>query len=319
MVTDTDLDYQLRWIQSQAAGLREGVFGPQSVTWRIDREAAIFLGAGRALLLQLAHPWVATAIAEHSTTLADPIGRFHRTFDFMFTFVFGSLDQAMAASRRLHRRHAGIKGVLPISAGPFAAGSGYNANDAAALMWVHATLIETALVAHDLVLAPLSEGDRDLYYAESKVFAALFGIPQEMLAHDWTAFAAYNKTMCGSEILTVTPAARAIADQLLINGAKPWLRVPRWYRAVTAHLLPERLRADFGLTYGGAERRTAETAIRRIRTVYPRLPLRARMVGPYQEAISRIAGREHPDIATRVANRLWIGRATLDRGQTLRV
>ncbi len=90
-----------------------------------------------------------------------------------------------------------IKGVMPDAAGPFAAGSGYLANDAAAMMWVHATLIETALVAHDLVLPPLSEGDRDRYYAESKVFAALFGIPQEMLPQDWTAFAAYNRT-CGA-------------------------------------------------------------------------------------------------------------------------
>ncbi len=125
--------------------------------------------------------------------------------------------------------------------------------------------------------------------------------------------------MWGSDTLTVTPAARAIADQLLIKGAQPWLRVPRWYRAVTAHLLPERLRADFGLTYGEAERRTAEAAIRRIRAMYSRLPQRVRFVGPYQEAIGRIAGREHPDIGTRMSNRLWIGRATLDRGQTLRV
>ena len=59
-----------------APGEMEGVFGPDSLTWRIDREALTFLGAGRALLLQLAHPWVAAAIAEHSKTIDDPIGRF---------------------------------------------------------------------------------------------------------------------------------------------------------------------------------------------------------------------------------------------------
>ena len=69
----------------------------------------MFLGAGRALLLQLAHPWVAAAIAEHSRTFDDPIGRFHRTFGVVFSMVFGSLDQAIAAARRLHRRHAAIR------------------------------------------------------------------------------------------------------------------------------------------------------------------------------------------------------------------
>jgi uncharacterized protein (DUF2236 family) len=73
------------------------------VTWRIDREAAIFLGAGRALLLQLAHPWIAAAIDPHSRTFADPIGRFHRTFGVVFTMVFGDLDESLSAARQLHR------------------------------------------------------------------------------------------------------------------------------------------------------------------------------------------------------------------------
>ena len=90
-----------------------------SLTWRVDREAAIFLGAGRALLLQLAHPWVAAAISEHSRTFADPVGRFHRTFNITFTMVFGTLDQALAASRRLHRRHAAVTGILPQAAGRY--------------------------------------------------------------------------------------------------------------------------------------------------------------------------------------------------------
>ncbi len=100
---------QLKSVRVLAFGEREGVFGPASVIWRVDREAAMFLGAGRALLLQLAHPWVAAAIAEHSRTFDDPIGRFHRTFGVVFSMVFGSLDQAIAAARRLHRRHAAIR------------------------------------------------------------------------------------------------------------------------------------------------------------------------------------------------------------------
>ncbi len=80
MVSASDLESALDRVRANAAGPVAGVFGPDTVTWRIDREAVIFLGAGRALLMQLAHPWVAAAIAEHSKTFADPIGRFHRTF-----------------------------------------------------------------------------------------------------------------------------------------------------------------------------------------------------------------------------------------------
>src|SRR4249920_3695614 len=113
LVFEDDLESSLDTVCKAAAGPGEGIFGPASLTWRIDREAGIFLGAGRALLLQLAHPWVAAAIAEHSRTFADPIGRFHRTFEVVFTMVFGSLDQALAAAQRVHQRHAMIVGLLP--------------------------------------------------------------------------------------------------------------------------------------------------------------------------------------------------------------
>src|SRR5262249_51011460 len=118
-----DLEEQLATIRALVPGEAEGPFGPASVTWHVDREAAIFLGAGRALFLQLAHPWVAAAISEHSRTSTDPIGRFHRTFGVVFGMVFGSLEQAFAAARRLHRRHAAIQGFLLAAVGPFAAGS----------------------------------------------------------------------------------------------------------------------------------------------------------------------------------------------------
>src|ERR1700727_3400337 len=67
-----------------------GFFGPGSITWRVNRESAVFLGAGRAALLQLAHPWVATALIQHSNLLSSPIARFHNTFRVVFTMIFGT-------------------------------------------------------------------------------------------------------------------------------------------------------------------------------------------------------------------------------------
>src|SRR3954451_15185086 len=160
VVSGSDLELALDHVRADMAGPIAGVFGPDTLTWRIDREAVIFLGAGRALLLQLAHPWVSAAIAEHSQTLVDPIGRFHRTFNVMFTIVFGTLDQALAAARRLHRRHAAVVGVMPTAAGPFAQGSAYFANDVGALCWVYATLVDTALAARALVLPALNSDER---------------------------------------------------------------------------------------------------------------------------------------------------------------
>ena len=313
IISEADLEHELRIVRSAAAGGQAGIFGPDSAIWHIDREAAVFLGAGRALLLQLAHPQVAAAIAQHSRSLTDPVGRFHRTFSIVFTMVFGTTDQALAAARRLHRRHTAIGGTLAEDVGDFAAGSPYCANDVAALRWVHATLIDTALVAYQLVNPPLSARDRECYYADTRRFAALFGIPQSALPQSWADFAGYFDDMFSSETLAASSAARRIAAEL-VSGAGTRLRAPFWYRALTASLLPPRLRDAFELPYGPSELRSVERALSVFRHVHPWVPARLRYVAPYHEALARLAGRGRPAPLTRLLNRFWIGRSSMAIG-----
>jgi uncharacterized protein (DUF2236 family) len=311
-VSAAEFERSLDLVRASAAGAREGVFGPASMTWRVDREAAVFLGAGRALLLQLAHPWVAAAVADQSRVFADPVGRFHRTFGVTFTMVFGSLEQALAVARKLYQRHEAVTGVLPQSAGPFAAGSSYQANQVDALRWVHATLVETALLAHELVLPKLTDDERERYWSEARLYAALFGIPPDSLPSDWASFLAYGDAMVASDVLTVSPAARDIAQQIF-SGRVTGIRPPLWYRALTAQLLPERLREAFELPLGDAERQSAARALVWMRRIYPSLPRWLRTVGPCQEAEERLKGRDRPSLATRGLNRLWIGRPSMGR------
>jgi uncharacterized protein (DUF2236 family) len=311
-VSAAEFERSLDLVRASAAGAREGVFGPASMTWRVDREAAVFLGAGRALLLQLAHPWVAAAVADQSRVFADPVGRFHRTFGVTFTMVFGSLEQALAVARKLYQRHEAVTGVLPQSAGPFAAGSSYQANQVDALRWVHATLVETALLAHELVLPKLTDDERKRYWSEARLYAALFGIPPDSLPSDWASFLAYGDAMAASDVLTVSPAARDIAQQIF-SGRVTGIRPPLWYRALTAQLLPERLREAFELPLGDAERQSAARALVWMRRIYPSLPRWLRTVGPCQEAEERLKGRDRPSLATRGLNRLWIGRPSMGR------
>jgi uncharacterized protein (DUF2236 family) len=308
MVAPEDLEIELRFVREHAAGETAGVLGPNSITWRIDREAALFLGAGRALLLQLAHPWVAAAVAQHSSVFADPVGRFPPTFKTMFTMVFGSLDQALGVARRLHRRHAAVTGALPHQAGSFPAGSRYWANETSALLWVHATLVDTALMAHELVLPPLTPQERDRYYAESRLSAGLFGIPQESQPPTWEDFRIYMDGMLDSDVLTVLPEARMMATQLF--AGRGLLRPPGWYAALTAEMLPPRLRDEFQLPCDAAARRRASSALAWIRRLYPYLPSRLRYVGPYQQAVARLSGAD-PDYLSQAVNLFWIGQKSL--------
>ena len=308
-VSADDLKQRLANLQRSSPDPSRGLFGPDSVSWKVNRESALFLAATRAALLQLAHPWVAAAIAQHSKTFHDPIARFHQTFRIMFTMSFGSLDQAFAAARQLHRRHLGIRGTLPEGAGRFVSGTSYEANEVDALLWVYATLIDSSVLAYELVLPPLTQLEREQYYSEGRQAAALFGISPECWPQDWAGFDRYMKLTLQSDMIAVTAATRQMAHRLQ-DGAGLALRPPFWYRALTTESLPPRLREEFQFSFGEREQRSSGRALRWIRRVHPYLPAAVRFVGPYNEALSRVNGRR-PGIATRLANRVWIGQTEL--------
>src|SRR5262245_53810976 len=178
-VTGADLDRALGRLAAGVPDPRAGIFGPGSRVWTFNREAVIFLGGGRAALLQLAHPAVARAIADHSRTREDMLGRFLRTFEHVFALVYGDLESALDSARRLHAIHERIRGVMRETVGSVVAGAPYAANQPEALLWVHATLWETSVQVYELVVRPLTLVEKDAYWDETKRFAALFGIPDE--------------------------------------------------------------------------------------------------------------------------------------------
>src|SRR3954471_16601706 len=119
-------------IERACAGVRvpaHGLFGPESITWRVGRDAIVFLGAGRAALLQLAHPYVAHAVEQHSETRRDPVGRFNRTFLHVYGMIFGDLDSAIEAARRVRGIHERVSGPIDEDVGRFARGHRYHANE----------------------------------------------------------------------------------------------------------------------------------------------------------------------------------------------
>ncbi len=309
LVTRQDSEALLAEVARCVPNPAAGVFGPDSATWMISRESALFLGSARAALLQLAHPWVAAALAGHSKVLDRPIERFHNTFRVIFALVFGSLDQALNAARHLHALHTRIRGRMTEDMVSYPEGSWYQANEIAALRWVYATLIETAVLAYECAIGPLTTGERERYYGETKTLAALFGIPAGALPETWDDFAAYNRAMQESDALGVSSTARTIAHNLLA-GAGSWIKLPRWYRSLTAMWMPARFREEFELEFGPEQQRAAERSLQRLPWIYRRLPAAVRFTGPWHEAQARLAGRR-AGVVARWSNRFWIGEAQM--------
>ena len=309
IVSTHNLEALLAELQALPGDAKEGFFGPASVTWTVNRECAVFLGAGRAALLQLAHPWVSVALQQHSNLMNDAIGRFHSTFRVIYTMLFGTRSQALTASRQLHAVHTSIQGTLPADIGVYSRRERYQANEVSALRWVFATLVESAILAYEVVQPPLSLSAREAFYRESFRMAALCGIPTGMLPQDWAALTQYTADIMASAHLAVDAQARAMG-QAVLDGVGTWVKSPLWYRALTASWLPPHLREGFGLPFGESEQRSLARARTWLARSYPHLPEALRFVGPYHEAHARLRNRV-PGRFVRQSNRFWMGRPRL--------
>lgn len=286
VVTRAEHEASLAALASEVADPREGILGPRSIAWRLGGDLALFLGGGRAAMLQLAHPMVAHAIDQHSRTRADVMGRFQRTFRNVFAMVFGELDDALAAARRVHNVHTRIHGTIPHAIGRWRAGTPYHANDADALRWVHATLVDTTIAVRERLDGALPTEHKDTYIVEMNRFAALFGIPRDRLASSWSAHESYMSDMLGSDVLAVAPCAREMAMFLVGRGARVQPPLGRIAEAISASMLPERLVREFDLRRSRLSAVGVRAALASIAPIYRRLP-RAAVAIPARAAASR--------------------------------
>ncbi len=312
------LEAQLERLRTETEDSTAGLFGPESMLWEVNREALIFVGSGRAALLQLAHPYVAEAIDRFSGMRENPFGRFHRTFRNVFAMVWGDLDAAFAAARGVHRVHTKIEGTLSETLGPWPQGHHYRANEPAALLWVHATLWETSLLVYQTFVRELSAEERDRYYSETRRFAALFGLDESMVPATWSDFEGYNREMWHT--LVPGRAAREIGAFLFEPHGFATGPAFRWLELVTAEMMPEPLRAGFGFPQDERSLRRRARVMRLstslLRGSHRYWPKRVRFVPPYLEAQRRVRGDAGRDRVGEWLTRLWLGPEARPKGDS---
>jgi uncharacterized protein (DUF2236 family) len=258
-----------------------GLYGPGSEAWRLNREAALLLGAGPfAVLLQVAHPLVAEGVAQHSTFRTDPWARLVGTLRSYLRIVYGGRAEALAEIRRLNGLHRTVIGPVRDPAAAARFGAAYTARDPALSLWVHATLVWATLVTVERWLDAVPRSARARFYAETLVVGRAFGVPDAMLPADLDAFEAYMATMLGPHgPVRPTAVSRELAWAILhpplapvvergavaraLGPAAPAVagvlrRAPR--SALTpmlvpaVGLLPASLREELGLPWGPIER-----------------------------------------------------------------
>jgi uncharacterized protein (DUF2236 family) len=230
--------------------VRPGLFEEDSITRRVNRENILLLGGGRALLMQLAHPKVAAGVDEHSDFRAHPIRRLRRTIRMTMAIVFGDRETALRAARGVNQVHARVQG------------RDYRALDPELLLWVYATLADTALVTYETFVQRLETHERETFHQEFKVLGELLGIPPDRFPVTVLDFDEYVEQMVSTGTVRVAERARELAEQIMRPRV---LMLPRPVmlplNVVTTGLLPPPLREQYGLAWGRRQQRAYRLAI----------------------------------------------------------
>ena len=225
----------------------DGFFGPASITWRISADLAGPVAGLRALLLQALHPLAMAGVDQHSTWRQDPVGRLAATSGYLSVISFGDKAAAERAAATVRRIHQHISGVDEITGRP------YSAADPALLLWVHATLVDSALAALGLVGTALSPADSDRYICEMVAAAELVGIPRPMVPAGAAGLDRYIESV-RPQLRRTPAAAESMAYLLDPPGLDPdvaeiWQDIrygavaalPDWARDMYGYDLPEPL------------------------------------------------------------------------------
>jgi uncharacterized protein (DUF2236 family) len=193
-----------------------GLFGPQSVVWRVHRDRSFPLAGMRSLLVQALHPLAMAGVAEHSNWKLDPFGRLAATAGYVLTVTYGDTASAMRAAERVRHVHRFVRGTDP------ATGLPYHADDPDLLLWVHAGMVDSIAEVATRYGRRLEPGDPDRYVAEMVPFAEIVGVPRELVPDSVASLRSYIESV---ELRQATPAAQeAMAIVLDPPGLEPELR-----------------------------------------------------------------------------------------------
>lgn len=258
------------------------VLRPGSHAERIGGDGRLYLAAGYALLMQVAHPTVGAGVAEHSSFERDPWGRLLRTMDYLY-LISRPNREAAAVGRRVRELHKSIKGTKPD-------GSRYHALEPEAYAWVHATLIEATVRAYRQFVAPMSESDAADFYAQYMPLGRLLGVRERDLPPDWAGFRDYFETMCSERLQRTETVDRVVATLdarepppvPVVRSLWPLLRLApaRAVRVSTVGLLTPELRTRLGLPWERRDARDFRRMGRLSRAATPILPRRLLDIGP---------------------------------------
>jgi len=261
-----------------------GLYGPESVTWRLHADPTMGPAGLRALFLQALHPRAITGVLAHSDFRADPWGRLFRTADYVGVTTYGTAEQAGRAGARVRGIHRRLSAVDPDT------GETYRLDEPDLLRWVHCCEVDSFLDTARRAGMTLTDEEADRYVAEQVRNARLVGLDPRVTSIPETVEQLADYFLGMRSLVRATPEAREAIRFILVPPMPYWVRFgtpaqPGWAGMATLGfcLLPRWARRLYALPGLPTTDLGATLAVRALRTALMAVPAAVRN-GPHQRA-----------------------------------
>jgi uncharacterized protein (DUF2236 family) len=272
----------------------------ESVLRQVHEQRIVGLLYGqRALMIGATDPVVSSGTYESSAGTGSPFDRLVRTAKtFEITFL-GSKAEADRELERVYRLHQRVKGGLTRDAGPYPAGTRYDALDPKQMLWTLAVIADSALVVYERLVRPLSEAEREAFWRDYVRWGELFRLPSAAMPPTYGEFRAWYDVRLESDELFLTDESREMGHIVALEIPGPRQDRPALvvHNLLVAGLLPKRVRELYGLRWTPAHAAAFRAAVAAHRATHRVAPDRVRR-GRVTRFYDRVAHSERHGLAS---------------------
>jgi len=247
----------------------------RSLLRRVHEQRIVGLLYGqRGLMVGAVDPVVTVGTFMSSAGAASPFDRLVRTARVFETTFFGTRAEADRELARVHRLHRRISGTLEQAAGPYPAGTAYDALDPKQMLWTLACIADSGQTLYEELVRALSADEREALWQDYRRWGELFSLPRDQTPETYPEFRAWFDGRLATDEVYLTDEAREIGHMvgLEIPGApydRPALEA---LNLLVIGSLPPRVRSMYRLRWTPAHAaayRAAAAAHRAARTLVP--------------------------------------------------
>jgi uncharacterized protein (DUF2236 family) len=194
-----------------------GLFGPETITWRIHSDPLMGLAMLRSLALQVLHPQGLANVFATAKRVDDPWDRLQWAQGYLGVFTFGNGAEAAITAARL-------RAVLMQVNGLTANGEEFRGDDPELLLWMHCCQIASFVEVTRRGGLDLTDDEHETYLREQVQMAAVWGLEPDQVPTSRRDLTRYFRSIRGE--LRMTAAGRAFIGAIVTPGTPDMMLLP---------------------------------------------------------------------------------------------